>query len=118
MDNKSALIKIQKQVNSKINLAKTVIKVLTTFNEIKISETEITVLAYFIVYGVNLNTKKLIVSSAICKNLNNVKTIMFRLKKEGLIYKDDLNGKVYVNKIFNLKDVQSAGIYLKIDNKV
>lgn len=116
MDNKAILIKIEKQVNSKIMLAKAVIRVLICFNEIKLSETQISVLAYFMVYGVNPTTKNLIVSSKICKNLNNIKTVMVRLKKLELIYKDDLNGKVYVNSIFNLKNAQEVGIYLKIDN--
>ena len=87
------------------------------FNNIKLSDTEITVLAYFIVYGVNQQSKNLIVSSMICKNLANIKTIMVKLKKLNLIYKDDLNGKVYVAKVLNFELNSSIGIYLKISNQ-
>lgn len=116
MDNTS-LIKMQKKVSSKIEFAKRVVQICACFNDIKLSETEITVLAYFMVYGVNQQSKNLIVSSTVCKNLANIKTIMVKLKKLNFIYKDDLNGKVYVAKVLNVELNSSVGIYLKISNE-
>ena len=51
---------MQKTVSSKIEFAKIIVQVATCFNNIKLSETEITVLSYFIVYGVNQQSKNLI----------------------------------------------------------
>ena len=117
MDN-SSFIKMQKQVSSKIELAKVIIKIAICFNDIKLSETEVNVLAYFIVYGVNQQSKNLIVSATVCKNLANIKTVMVKLKKLNLIYKDDLNGKVYVAKVLNINVASTIGIYLKVQNKL
>lgn len=108
---------MQKTVTSKIEFAKIIVQVATCFNNIKLSETEITVLSYFIVYGVNQQSKNLIVTSMVCKNLANIKTIMVKLKKLNLIYKDDLNGKVYVAKVLKFELNSSVGIYLKVSNK-
>lgn len=115
MNNKASVIKLQKTVKTKIELAKTVILLLLGFNEKKLSNTEITVLAYFMVYGVNSSSKALIVKSEICKNIANIKTIMVKLKKMGLIYKDDFNGKVYVAKALSFEITPSVVLYLKLD---
>lgn len=116
--NKAAsLIKMEQQVNTKLDLAKTIISIMLCFNNLKLSDTEITILAYFMMYGVNATTKGLIVKSRVCKNVANVKTIMVKLKKLGLIYKDDLNGKVYIIKSLAFELTPTVGIYLKIENK-
>ena len=114
----ASLIKIAKKVTTKIELAKNVINIFTCFNDIKLSETETTVLAYFMVYGINQQTKNLIVKSGVCKNTNNIKTIMVKLKKLNLIFKDDFTGKVLVTKSLSFEITPTIGIYLKLDNKV
>lgn len=114
MSNKVSLVKMQKAVGSKVELAKNIIRISLCFNDIKLSETEVTVLAYFMVYGVNQQSKNLLIKSAVCKNLPNIKTIMVKLKKLGLIYKDDLNGKVYVAESLGFELTPTIGIYLKI----
>lgn len=125
MQNKATLIKKVKKVSSKVELAKAIINLSICFDEIKredkedevlkLSNTETYVLAYFMVYGINISTKNLIVKSGICKNLANIKTIMVKLKKYDLIYKDELNGKVYVSKNLDFELTPATGIYLKID---
>ena len=114
MDNKVSLVKMQKTVGSKVELAKNIIRISLCFNDIKLSETETTVLAYFMVYGVNQQSKNLLIKSEVCKNLPNIKTIMVKLKKLGLIYKDDLNGKVYVAESLAFELTPTIGIYLKL----
>lgn len=117
MENKSYLIKMSKQVITKVEFAKHIISIIINFNNIKLSDTEINILAYFMVYGINNQSKELIVKSLVCKNLANIKTIMVKLKKLDLIYKDDLNGKMYVNKNLNLNLTQNVGFYLKLELK-
>lgn len=117
MSNKVSLVKMVKAVTSKVELAKSIIQLTTCFNNVRLSEAEVGILAYFMVYGISTATKNLIVKSGICKNLGNIKTIMVKLKKLELIYKDDLNGKVYVNKNLSFELTPTIGIYLKIDIK-
>lgn len=129
METKSSLLKMVKNVPSKVELARAIINLTICFRDIKrkepnkeeevlkLSDTETSVLAYFMVYGVNLSTKNLIVKSGICKNLANIKTIMVKLKKYELIFKDELNGKVYVDKNLSFELTSTVGLYFKIDVK-
>lgn len=117
MDNKASLVKIAKQVTTKIDLAKAVINIVICFNNIKLSDTEVTVMAYFMVYGVTQQTKNLLIKAGVCKNINNIKTMMVKLKKLALIYKDELSGKVLVANILAFELTPTVGLYLKIDNK-
>lgn len=105
---------MMKKVNSKVELAKNIITIYTAFNDLKLSDTEKTVLGYFMVYGINLQTKELIVQSEICKNIFTLKTVMARLKKDGLIYKDDFNRKVYVNDNLRFEVTSNVAFYLKL----
>lgn len=114
----ATLVRMQKHVSTKIDLAKAIIHLVICFSNIKLSDTEITILAYFMVYNVNTSTKQLIVKSGVCKNTANIKTIMVKLKKLELIYKDDLNGKVYVAQVLQLKLNNTVALYLKITNEI
>jgi hypothetical protein len=117
-NNKQAsLMKFQKRVETRLDLARAIIQVMLCFNNIKLSDTEVSILSYFMVYGINSNTKELIVKSQVCKNIANVKTIMVKLKKLGLIYKDEFNGKVYIVESLHFDLTPTVGIYLKIENK-
>lgn len=114
----ATLIKMEKRVSTKIDLAKAIVYLVICFNDIKLSDTEITILAYFMVYGITQKTKQLIVSAGVCKNTANIKTIMVKLKKLGLTYKDDLNGKVYVAPTLQFDITPTVGLYLKITNEI
>lgn len=117
MENKLvSLIKMAKKVATKVELAKCIINITLCFNNTKLSDTEVTILAYFMVYGVNTKTKELLIKSGVCKSLSNIKVIMVKLKKMELIYKDDLNSKVYVNKNLSFNLTPTVGFYLKIDS--
>jgi hypothetical protein len=117
MNNKVSLIRMTKQVNTKIELAKAILYITICFNSIKLSDTEVTVMAYFMVYGINQATKNLLIKAEVCKNINNIKTIMVKLKKLELIYKDDFDGKVKTAPALTFELTPSVAIYLKIDNK-
>lgn len=116
MENKAYLIKMIKKVDSKVELAKNIISLYICFNDLTLSDTEKTVLAYFMVYGINTQTKELIVESQICKNIFTVKTVMSKLKKKKLIYKDeDFSRKVYVIDSLKFDITSTVAFYLKID---
>lgn len=118
MQKVASVLKMQKNVPSKVELAKKIVNMTMCFDNIHLSDTQASVLAYFMVYGINLQSKNLIVKSSICKNLANVKTVMVRLKKLDLIYKDDLNGKVYVTKSLSLELTPTVALYFKLDTKI
>lgn len=120
----SSLIKMGKTLKTKIEVAKCVASMTICFNQDKkvgdipfrLSDTELTVLAYFMVYGITAQTKNLIVKSGVCKTVNNIKIIMVKLKKLGLIYKDDFDGRVRVTKALSFEITPVVGIYFKISN--
>lgn len=111
---KVSLVKMEKAVATKVELAKHILRISLCFNNIKLSDTETTVMAYFMVYGVNQQSKNLLIKSAVCKNLQNIKTIMVKLKKLGLIYKDDFNGKVYIAEALAFELTPTIAMYLKV----
>lgn len=117
-NNKVSLVKMEKAVSTKIDMAKNIANIAVIFNNIKLSDTELTILAYFMVYGINTQSKNLIVKAEVCKNIGIVKIVMVKLKKLGLIYKDDFDGRVYVSKALKFELTPIVGIYLKLDSTV
>jgi hypothetical protein len=114
-DNKATVVKMVKAVDSKIDMAKAIISIICEFNSTKLTEVAHNVMAYFLVYGVNTSSKELIVNAKVCKNIATLKTVMSNLKKEGWIYRDELNSKVYVSKELNIEITPSMAFYLRID---
>ena len=102
-----------KQVLTKVDLALVTIKLYGCFHNVKLSDTEMLVLSYFMVYGVNIQTKQLLFKSGVCKP-SSIKTIMVKLKKLGLIYKDELNRKVYVHTDSQFKINDTVALLFKI----
>lgn len=115
---KVSLLKMQKVVKTKIEIAKTVLSIALCFNDLKLSQTEATVMSYFMVYGITPQTKNLLIKAEVCKNINNIKTVMVKLKKLGLIYKDEFYGKVLVSNALNFDITPTVGVYLKVDTGV
>lgn len=118
---KASLIRINKVVRTRLDTAKQIIKVFLVLKEdelkdlnITFSDNDITVLAYFILFGINRSTKELIINSKVCKTLNSVNVVMTKLKKASLIYKDDLNGKRYVSKELAFPLNKTTGIYINL----
>lgn len=114
---KISVVKLNKTATSKIDLAKKVLNTCLNFWEVSLSETEVSVLAYFIVYGINNKCKELVVKAGVCKNVPNINTIMVKLKKLNLIYRDELNGKNYICKALNFELTPTIGFLLKIETK-
>ncbi len=114
MSNKASLIKISKRFATKLDLTKFMLKMICMAREISLSDSQLTVLSYFIIYGINTKTKDLILNAKVCKNLNVIKGIMTKLKKNNFIYKDDLNGKTYIAEDLRIPLNDTIGLYFKL----
>ena len=114
MGNKASLIRISKNFATKLDLTKFMLKMICMAREINLSDSQLTVLSYFIIYGINTKTKDLILNAKVCKNLNVIKGIMTKLKKNNFIYKDDLNGKTYIAEDLRIPLNDTIGLYFKL----
>jgi hypothetical protein len=110
------LVKIKKKTTSKVEQAKTLIAIFCLLMNIKLSDTELTVLAYFMVYKINRKTKDLILSSGILKTEDSLKNTLSKLKKFGMLVKsvDSKEYSLRKDLDFNLSPVM--GVLLKLDN--
>lgn len=109
-------LRISKKTHSKIDQTKCVLSIFCFLSDISLSDTELTVLSYFIVYGINDTTKKLIIDSQILKSEDSLKNTISKLKKVGLI-KKALYGKDYeINESINIKPESVLAMLIKIDN--
>lgn len=109
------LVRIIKKTNNKIEQAKIIIAIFCLLSEIRLSDSELTVLAYFLVYGINAETDALIVKSQIHTpfTLNNTKS---KLKRFGLIKKNQGNKQYQINEKLGVKPEANIGVLIKIDN--
>lgn len=110
------LVKIKKKTNSKVEQAKTLISIYCMLTNIKLSDTELTVLAYFMVYKINRKTKDLILNAGIMKSDDSLKSTLSRLKKFGMITKDADTKQIFLRKELNFNLSPTMGILIKIDN--
>lgn len=109
------LIKIEKKVQGKIEQAKLIISLFCKLSKIKLSETELAVIAYFMVYKLTKQTEELILKSELLANDNSLQNVMSKLRKVGLIIRKDK--KDYINDILNIPIEPVIGLFIKIDNK-
>ncbi|XAI97423.1 hypothetical protein [Leptolyngbya phage Lbo-JY46] len=116
MSNQVPLIKILKKTQSKLDMVVQIVTVYCFLSQIKISETDIKVMSYFIIYGINEKTKKLIVDSKLL-NADSIKNSMSRLRKLGLIHKSEFRRKEdYIKKELDISVEDIIGMMIKIDN--
>lgn len=110
------LVKVVKKTKSKIEQAKTLLKIFCLLSEIKLSESELTVLAYFLVYKITQETKDLIIKSEIF-NEDSLKNAISKLSRVGLIKKSAGRRKEYlINENINLTLDVKVGMLIQIDN--
>jgi hypothetical protein len=108
------LVKVVKKTNSKIDQAKTMLAIFCLLSDIRLSQTELTVLAYFLVYKINDNTKDLIIKSEIL-NEDSLRNTMSKLSKFGLI-KRSPNKEYYVSEKISINPDTRIGMLIEIDN--
>lgn len=110
------IIKAVKKTKGKIEQAKTVINIFCMLSDIKLSEAELTAVAYFLVYGNNNDVKELILKSNIFKSEDSLKNTISKLKKIGLLKKSPTNKEYHVHDRLNFKLDPVIGFLIKIDN--
>lgn len=110
------LVKIKKKTNSKVEQAKVLIALFCLLINIKLSDTELTVLAYFMVYRINRKTKDLILSSGILKTEDSLKNTMSKLKKFGMLVRNVDSKEYTLRKDLDFGVEPVMGILIKIDN--
>lgn len=111
------LIKINKKTNSKIEQAKALVSLYCLLSSIKLSDTDLTVLSYFMVYKINSATKDLILKSKILQSMDSLKNSMSKLTGVGLIKKSTTNKEYLINDNLNVNLDSVVAILIKIDNK-
>lgn len=110
------LVKIKKKTNSKVEQAKMIIALFCLLRGVKLSDTELTVLGYFMVYKINRRTKDLILSAGILKSEDSLKNTMSKLKKFGLLVRN-LSSKEYsLQRDLDFTPTSILGMLIKIDN--
>lgn len=110
------LVTIKKKTNNKVEQAKKVIAIFCLLMDVRLSDTELTVLAYFMVYKVNRKTKDLILSSGILKSEDSLKNTLSKLKKFGLLRRTVDSKEYSLNEKLNVTLNPVVGILIKIDN--
>ena len=115
------VFKLDKKTNSKTHKLEMIISVLCLFNSIHLSETDIKVLAYYIVYKLTEKTDKLLLASKIVKNINTLRNVKVRLYKLGFLKKDkDLYKSYEVNlskDFIDFNDDEEIKMIINIDNR-
>lgn len=110
------LVKIKLKTNSKVEQAKKVIGIFCLLKNIRLSDTELTVLAYFMVYRINRKTKDLILSSNILKTEDSLKNTMSKLKKFGMLVRPVDSKDYTLNADLDFPVNPVIGVLIKIDN--
>lgn len=110
------LVKIRKKTNSKVEQAKTMIGIFCLLTNIKLSDTELTVLAYFMVYKINRKTKDLILNAGILKSDDSLKNTLSKLKKFGMLVRNIDSKEYSLRKELDFNLSPTMGVLIKIDN--
>lgn len=113
--NQVPLITIEKKTSNKIEQAKIILSIFCKLSNIHLSETELTVFAYFMVYKITKQTKDLILKSKVLSSPDSYANILTKLRKSKLIYKQNKKDLLIEKLSFELEPV--VGIIIKIDNK-
>lgn len=111
------LIKAVKKTNGKIEQAKIIINIFCLLNDIKLSDAELTVLAYFAVYRQNEKVKELILNGKVLKTADSLRNTTSKLKKIGLLKKSSTNKEYTVSEKINFNVEPVIGFLIKVDNR-
>lgn len=108
------LIKLNKKTNNKSDLLKSFLYIYCYMEDKKLSNSELTVLSYFILYGLKDDTVDLIFNSKIT-NPPAFKNIMSKLRKYGFITR--VNKTDHLNEEFKLSVEGTIAMLLKFHIK-
>lgn len=107
------LIKVHKKTNGKIEQAKVIIGIYCMLSDIKLSDSELTVLAYFSIYKNNERVKEFILKSNLLTD-DSLKNTISKLKRSGLLKKS--NKEYFISDKLLFVPEPVIGFLIKIDN--
>lgn len=110
------VLKLKKKTSNKIDMIRTVLRLYCYLSEIKITNTELMVMSYFINYGVKKSTKKLILSSEILRSINSLENTVTKLRKLGFLIKDTIEETTIVRPDLNFLLENKMLITVQLDN--
>ena len=110
------LIKFFKKTTSKIEQAKVVLSIFCLLSNIKLSDAELTVMAYFLVYKIKESTKELILKSQVLKSADSLSNAISKLRGKGLIKKTDDTQEDYISNDISFEPEPVLGMIIKVDN--
>ena len=111
------LVEVKKRTESKIDKVKLLITILCLVNEIKISETEIAVLSYYIVYKIKPETDKLLIESGVVEKQRTLRNIKSNLLNTGFLKRSkDYYNSYSLNMDSNFSADDKINLLIKIDN--
>jgi hypothetical protein len=110
------VITMTKKTSHKTEQMELVISILCMVNNIKLSKTDISVLAYYVVHGVKESTDSLLINSGVTK-LGALGNIKVKLMKLGFLKRTKELYKSYeLNLSKDFSQDQSMNLFIKIDN--
>ncbi len=109
------VLKLTKKTQNKIQMIETMFSIYCLMADIRISQTEVTILAYLAAYGFKRSTKQLIIRSKILNSSNSLENTISKLRKMGLINKDEDNISSLIPQL-NFKIDGQMGIIIKLEN--
>lgn len=107
------LIKINVKTQNKIDLFKRIYKVYAVLSDISLSDSELSILAYYNVFGISAKTDDFLFKTNIFRNRYTFNNCKSKLKKAGLLNKGirtELNSKL------KLPVEPTLGMLIKFDN--
>lgn len=115
----AALFTIVKKTKTKVEQYKVLIALMCMMNEVKLSDTEMQVLAYFMYYGISDKTDKFIMSSGLFKSLTQLRNVKNELRKKEFLIREDMYKTYKLNmdpdKLAKIPDVLELKVL--IDNR-
>ena len=107
-------IELRKTTDGKIDLLKKVIKIIGLIEDYKMSNGEVDVLCYIILYGDNLRTFDLCIKLNLLKNKSVYSNMKSKFKKLGFLVKDER--RQYLPADFLDPSSDKVGMIIKLDN--
>lgn len=119
------LLRMSKKTVSRLDHVETLLRIYTILADIPMSDTEITVYAYFVIYGAQPSTKELLFSSNVIRSEHTYKNIMYKFKKHELLKKHDkhLHYEIGLDFLKSMSDKIAiavrldTGLLITLDNK-
>ena len=109
------VLKLKKQTDNNMDIVITIVTIYCYVKNIKINRTELTILAYFIKYGIKKSTKDIILRSKILECAGSLENTLSKLRKLGLVI-EDKEGLSIVNPEIQFTPDNKMGIIIKLEN--